>query len=145
MATALSQQLKQTLATAFSFYLKAHNFHWNVVGPNFSEYHKFLNEVYDQVWEDVDKYAEHIRALDDISPGSYREFMQLTKIADSIAPPSAMNMMITLANDNDIVRDQLRQTHALAEEAGEFGVLNFIEDRLDYHDKLHWMLTAFGR
>ena len=37
----LIEQMKVALASTFAFYLKAHNFHWNVEGPNFPQYHSF--------------------------------------------------------------------------------------------------------
>ena len=33
----LVEKMKAVLASAFSLYLKAHNYHWNVTGPNFKE------------------------------------------------------------------------------------------------------------
>ena len=139
----LSQQLKVTLATAFSFYLKAHNYHWNVTGPNFSEYHKFLEGIYSAVWESVDDYAEHIRALDDFSPASLSQFAQLTRILDANTVIPALSMFKQLEDDNRILLGELNKAHDLAVEAGAYGVVNFLEGQIDYHDKLHWMLRAF--
>ena len=39
----LIQQLKVILGTNFALYLKSHNYHWNIEGPNFPQYHDFLN------------------------------------------------------------------------------------------------------
>ena len=139
----LAQQLKVVLATAFSFYLKTHNYHWNVTGPNFSEYHKFLNDVYDEVWESVDAYAEHIRSLDTFSPGSLSQFAQLSKILDANTVIPGLSMMKQLEDDNRTLQAELTKAHDLAVEAGAYGVVNFLEGQMDYHDKLHWMLRAF--
>lgn len=139
----LIEQLKVLLATSFSFYLKAHNFHWNVTGPNFSEYHKFLEEVYSQAHEDVDAYAEQIRAMDAFAPGSITRFGELTRIQDELNIPSAMFMFARLDADNDIIRTELYACHQYAENVGQAGVINFLEDRLQYHDKLGWMLRSF--
>jgi starvation-inducible DNA-binding protein len=42
----LIQQLKVILGTNFALYLKSHNYHWNIEGPNFPQYHDFLNTFY---------------------------------------------------------------------------------------------------
>lgn len=139
----LAEQLKAVLATAFSMYLKAHNYHWNVTGPNFSEYHKFFGEVYDQIHSDIDSYAEHIRTLDAYAPGSLVRFAELTRIQDETNIPSPMNMIMRLEADNMILRNELYTAHAFAEAAGQRGIVNFIEDRIDAHDKLAWMLKSF--
>ena len=50
----LIQQLKVILGTNFGLYFKAHSFHWNVEGPNFPQYHSFLNDFYDSVFDQTD-------------------------------------------------------------------------------------------
>lgn len=140
---ALVEQMKAVLATVFSFYLKAHNYHWNVTGPNFIQYHDFLGKVYEDVHGSVDLYAEHIRALGAYSPGSLKRFSELTKISDEIAIPSAKFMMIRLSSDNQVVLDELRTAAEMAETLKEHGVLNFVEGQIDAHEKLQWMLKSF--
>jgi len=139
----LVNQMKTCLATVFSMYLKAHNFHWNVTGPDFAQYHDFLKELYEALHNSTDNFAENIRYLDAFAPGSYSRFAELTKIADATTVPSGLVMLERLAQDNEIVIEELMKAHELATENKKFGLLNFIEDRLDYHGKLHWMLNAF--
>ena len=75
----LVKSMKVALATVFSFYLKAHNFHWNVEGPNFHEYHVMFQKIYEDVYASVDVFAEEIRALDSYAPGSFARFTALSK------------------------------------------------------------------
>jgi starvation-inducible DNA-binding protein len=139
----LIEQMKTALATVFSFYLKAHNYHWNVTGPNFEQYHTFLGTVYTDAWNSVDLYAEHIRAMDVYTPGSLKRFSELSRISDEIAVPSAKFMFIRLAADNEVLLDELRTAANMAEELKERGLLNFLEGQIDAHEKLHWMLKSF--
>ena len=140
----LTLQMKVVLATVFSFYLKAHNYHWNVTGPNFPSYHKFLNDVYEEVWESVDDYAEHIRALNDFAPGSLSHYQSLSVIGDATTVITDLDMMAQLSNDNQLVLEQLYKAHDLAEAERKFGVVNFLEGQIDYHEKLGWMLKSFS-
>ena len=144
MLIELARQLGVVQATAFSLYLKAHNFHWNVTGPNFSEYHKFLEEVYNAVWESVDDYAEHIRSLDSFPVGGLAPFIRITRIQDAETLIPALAMFKQLEDDNRILQEELSKAHDLAVEGGAYGIINFIEGQIDYHDKLHWMLRAFS-
>lgn len=139
----LIEQMKVVLATAFSMYLKAHNYHWNVTGPSFSEYHDFFGEVYGQLHGDVDLYAEHIRTLDAYAPGSLVRFAELTRIQDETNIPSPMNMIMRLEADNLILKTELYAAHQYAEALNQRGIVNFLEDRIDAHDKLGWMLKSF--
>ena len=139
----LIDQMKVVQATAFSLYLKAHNYHWNVVGPHFSEYHSFFGDFYETVWKSVDHIAEHTRTLDAYVPGSLSRFSELTKIADEVNIIPAEQMFRNLYADNETLIAELNVAHELAAAEKRYGMVNFIEDRLDFHGKMHWQIRAF--
>lgn len=141
----LIEQMKIILGTNFGLYFKAHSFHWNVEGPNFAEYHGFLGTFYDAVFEQTDSIAEHIRALGSYTPTSLARMIELSKVNDLAAIPSPLIMMSELAQDNDKYIIELRAGIALAEEADEPAVGNFLQDILDAHQKHGWMLRSFTR
>lgn len=138
----LIEKLKVILASSFSLYLKAHNYHWNVTGPNFSEYHNFFSDYYTAVHASVDLYAEHIRMMGAFTPGSLKRFAELTQISDEVAVPSAKFMFVRLASDNALLLDELRSAHKMADAMGEVGVAATLETQVQYHEKMQWMLTA---
>lgn len=140
--TALSDSLKVVLADTFAFYLKTHNYHWNVEGEDFYEFHTFFEQIYNEVFEAVDAVAEHIRALDEYAPGSLGRFSELTNIDDATTIPAATVMVRQLLSDNDKVIASLRTAYQDAEDAGEIGISNFLQDRTDIHKKHGWMLRA---
>jgi starvation-inducible DNA-binding protein len=74
----LIEIMRKVLADAYAFQLKANNYHWNVEGPNFVQYHDFLGELYNEVFAATDMIAEQIRALDAYAPGSFTRFLELT-------------------------------------------------------------------
>ena len=138
----LIEKMKVVLADTFAMYLKAHNYHWNVEGSNFPQYHEFLGNLYEELHGAVDPIAEHIRALDAYAPGSLTRFRELSSIKDSMTPPPAMGMMSELYGDNEIVLASLKSAYQSAETIGEIGLSNFIQDRYDAH-KIHaWMLRS---
>lgn len=141
----LVESLKKVQATSFAFYLKAHNYHWNVEGHSFSEYHAFLGDLYAEVWGAVDAIAEHIRTLDAYVPGSFIRFQQLSSIEDEQSVPTGRAMMARLLADNQRVIGDLMAAHREAEMLGKRGIVNFIEDRIDKHDKHGWMLRSFTK
>lgn len=139
----LIDQMKVVQATAFSLYLKAHNYHWNVTGPNFAQYHDFFGGFYEAVWGSVDHIAEHTRTLDAYVPGSLSRFTELTKIEDETGIIPAESMFRNLYNDNETLITELNAAHELAAAEKRYGLINFIEDRLDFHGKMHWQIRAF--
>jgi len=142
MREQLLEKMKVVLADSFAFYLKAHQYHWNVEGPNFPQYHEFLGNLYEEVYGAIDVIAEEIRALGEYAPGSFSRFTELTSITDSRNTPTASQMMMTLLNDNQIVLNTLMETYKLAEEYEEIGLSNFLQDRYDAHKKHAWMLRS---
>ena len=140
----LVERLKVVLATAFSLYLKAHNYHWNVTGPNFGEYHNFFSDYYTAVHASTDLYAEHIRILGAYTPGSLKRFIELTMISDEVAIPSPKFMFVRLASDNLLFLNELRSLANLADKMEERGLVATLETQIQYHEKIQWMMTAYA-
>ena len=138
----LIEQLKVILGTNFALYLKSHNYHWNIEGNNFPQYHDFLNTFYNEVFLQNDSIAEHIRYLDAYAPGSFTRFLELSVVDEATTVPDALTMMITLKNDNERYIVQLRAGSIVADEAGEPAVSNFLQELLGAHQKKAWMLRS---
>ena len=138
----LIQQLKVILGTNFALYFKSHNFHWNIEGSNFPQYHGFLDGFYNDVFGQNDDIAEHIRALNAYAPGSFTRFIALSAVEEATTVPDAITMLTNLKNDNDKYILQLRAGIVVADAAGEPAVSNFLQDLLDKHQKHAWMLRS---
>ena len=138
----LIEKMKVVLASVFSLYLKTHYFHWNVEGPNFPQYHSFLNELYEEIYGSIDIIAEEIRTLGAYAPGSFTRYKDMTIIEDEINIPQALSMMTKLHEDNLKVIVLLKETQKMAEEENAVGLANFLQDRIDRHYKHDWMLRS---
>jgi len=138
-------QLKRILATSFAFYLKTHNYHWNVEGSDFAQYHEFLGNLYEEVYGSVDTTAEKIRMLGAYTPGSFVRYSELSEIDDEVNVPIALQMLNKLKADNELVIGLLRDGIDIAEEAGEPAISNYLQERLDAHQKHAWMLTSLTK
>ena len=78
----LQQIAKIAFASEFSFALKAQNFHWNVEGSDFLEYHQLFDIIYTEVYGSIDNFAENLRKLQTYTPASLSRFNMLTKVED---------------------------------------------------------------
>lgn len=139
----LAEALKVLLGTVYGLSIKAQNYHWNVTGPNFAQYHEFFGDFYEEVGGSIDPIAEMIRVVGSFAPGSLSRFQELSRIEDELMIPEPPLMFARLARDNDIVITALYQVRSLADQLGQFGVVNFIEDRITAHEKHRWMLKSF--
>jgi starvation-inducible DNA-binding protein len=138
----LVQSLKVVLANHYAFYLKTHYYHWNVTGPNFPQYHSFLEEVYTEVYGVVDKIAEEIRVLDAYAPGSFNRFIQLSQIQGDESVPPAEVMLQNLLTDIPVMLTSIERAYELAEENHLHNLSNFMAERQDAFGKHAWMLKA---
>jgi len=140
----LADSLKTLLATEYAFSLKAQLFHWNVEGPDFAQLHEFFGNLYEEVYNNsIDRTAEYIRALGDYAPGSYERFSELTVINGQTKIPRARLMIEELLANNSQMLDLLNETFKVAEQENQQGIVNFIAERIDAHQKHGWMLRSF--
>ena len=138
----LLKALKIVFASEFSFYLKAHNFHWNVEGADFKQYHDLFGGIYEEVFESIDVFAEQIRAVSGYVPASLERFSMLSQIQDETQVPPGLEMVQELMTDSDKMANLFRMAFQLSEEAGEHGLSDFLAGRQDAHRKHSWMLRA---
>ena len=141
----LIEMMRKVLADTFAMYLKAHNYHWNVEGSNFPQYHDFFGNLYQELHGAVDPIAEEIRALDAYVPGSLSRFLELTEIEDELSIPNGVEMARRLMVDNQKVIMTLDMVFKLADELDQQGLADFIAGRLDTHKKHGWMLRSITK
>ena len=138
----LHKALKIAFASEFSFYLKAHNFHWNVTGPFFSQLHDLFGKIYEEVYESIDHFAEEIRSAGAFVPASYTRFSMLSEIDDQTDIPDDGDMIAILLADSDKMVKILKYVFDKATAQGEEGLADFLAGRMDAHRKHSWMLKA---
>lgn len=138
-------QLKIVFASEFSFYLKAHYFHWNVEGPDFPQLHGLFGDIYEEVHDSIDVFAEQIRSAKGYTPGSLTRFSMLTEIDDSTGQYTAGAMVLELLADSDKMAEMFKVAFKMSEAHSEYGLSDFLASRMDAHRKHSWMLRATSK
>src|SRR5438309_9651855 len=94
--------LTPLLADEYVLYTKTRNFHWNVVGPQFNDLHKFFEGQYEALDDIVDEVAERVRALGGRSVATLAEFSRLARLAERPGErPAARGMKIGRASGRE--------------------------------------------
>jgi len=139
----ITNPLKVAFADTYALYLKAQNYHWNVEGPMFPMYHEFFGNIYEEVGGAIDPFAEEIRAQKSYAPASFGRFNELSTIEDeSLIQLLPTTMVTNLFEDNNRVLASLQLAREAADKYNQNGLVNFLEERLDQHNKHAWMLRA---
>ena len=138
----IAEGLSRMLADSYTLYLKTHNFHWNVKGPMFQTLHVMFMTQYNEIWLAVDSLAERIRALGFPAPGCYKEFANLTSIADTGGVPNAKEMIRQLVIGQETVVRTAREVFPIAERAGDQPTADLLTQRMTVHEQNAWMLRS---
>ncbi len=138
----IADGLSRLLADTYTLYLKTHNFHWNVTGPQFNSLHLMFEGQYTELALAVDLIAERIRALGEPAPGSYSAYARLSSIAEADGVPEATEMVRILAADQLAVVRTARSVFPLADAAHDEPTADLLTQRMQVHEKTGWMLRA---
>jgi len=138
----IARHLSSLLADSYTLYLKTHNYHWNVTGPQFNTLHTMFETQYTELAAAVDEIAERIRALGVAAPGSYREFAALTSIEESKGGESAEDMIRGLVEGQEAIVRTARNAFPAADSAGDEPTADLLTQRMQIHEKNAWMLRS---
>jgi starvation-inducible DNA-binding protein len=136
--------LTALLADEYVLYTKTRNYHWNVVGPHFSDLHKFFESQYEELDDIVDEVAERARAVGGHAIGTLQEFTQHARVKERPAHyPASREMVADLLGDHETIIRQLREdVQMTAEKYHDVGTSDFLTGILEQHEKMGWMLRA---
>lgn len=140
----IAEGLKALLADSYTLYLQTHNFHWNVIGPQFRELHLMFEEHYTELATAVDEVAERIRTLGVAAPGTYKSFAALSSIEEVEGVPPAKEMVARLTTGHEQIVKTCRAVLAKAQEADDESTAALVSDRMRVHEKTAWMLRALA-
>ena len=143
----LINQLQTALANNFALYTETHQNHWDVTGKDFPQYHEFLKRVYQDAADSTDMYGERIRQL-----GAYPE-LDFSEVTANMSLPEAIDtgtgelvdpvaIFTQLSAWLEIIITTLQDTFDAATKVREYGIQNFLADRIDAHRQQQWMIHS---
>lgn len=138
----LSDNLKILLASTQSYAIKSQNFHWNIEGSDFPQYHEFYDTLYNDVNGTIDQIAEYIRILGHYTPGSLQRYGELTIIQDQIKIPRAELMFMETLQDTEKMIEMVVVMFDEATNEKQQGIANFLAELQDLYGKKAWFIRS---
>jgi starvation-inducible DNA-binding protein len=138
----LSDSLKTLLASTQSFAIKSQNFHWNVEGSDFPQYHAFFDSLYGDVSDTIDKIAEYIRILGAYTPGSLTRYAELSVIQDQTKIPRAELMFAESLQDCETMIQLVTEMFDQATQERQQGIANYMAELQDLYAKKAWFIRS---
>jgi HK97 family phage prohead protease len=138
----LEAYLRDLLGEVVTFKFMAHGFHWNVRGINFSQYHDFFSEIYEDADGSIDPIAENIRKLNFDAPFQLQDFIASDMDVVPTDSTDPLEMCRSLYEANEEVREAIVKALYVANCLAEQGIVNFLAERQDMHSKWQWQLRS---
>jgi starvation-inducible DNA-binding protein len=138
----LADNLKILLASTETFSLKSRNFHWNIEGSDFPQYHAFYDTLYNESYETIDRIAEYIRVLGAYAPASLTRYGELSIIQDQTKIPRAELMFAESLQDSSKMIELVVAIFDVATQERQQGIANFMAELQDFYGKKSWMIRS---
>ncbi len=138
----IAKSLRQLLADVFALYLKTKNFHWNMSGSHFRDYHLLLDEHGDRLFAMTDPIAERGRKIGCAtlrSIGDIARHQRLTDNEESFVGPK--QRLTDLCSDNRRLTIFLQTTHAHCDRYGDVATASLLGTWIDETERRAWFLA----
>ncbi|WP_243300127.1 Dps family protein [Bacillus litorisediminis] len=143
MSEHLIQTVNRQIANWTVLYVKLHNYHWFVKGPQFFTLHELYEQLYNEAHTYIDDLAERLLALDGKPVATMKEALEISTIKEATGTETAEEMVRTTQEDFETLIDEFKDGMIIAEEAGDETTADML---LSIHQSLEkhvWMLKSF--
>ena len=141
-----TESLQKYLANLSVLNVKFHNIHWNVVGSQFMEIHNFTEEIYDQLFEDLDEVAELLKMKKIMPLSTMAEYLEKTTIEEIKAKDfSIKESLEIILKDLKSMKELAIEIRNTADEENDFETVAIFEDYVANYSKNIWFVEAMLR
>ncbi|WP_053367511.1 Dps family protein [Bacillus sp. FJAT-27245] len=143
MSKELTNIVNKQVANWSVLFIKLHNYHWYVTGPEFFTLHAKFEELYNEAATHIDELAERLLALGDKPVATMKDCLELASVKEADGGESANEMVGSIVNDFTTLIGELKEGMELASETGDEttgDMLLAIHASLEKHV---WMLNSF--
>lgn len=140
----LSQKLlNEILANESILLMQTLNYHWNLVGPEFHDYHLLFDKQYRQLFDHMDEIAERVRAVQGTALGSFKHILEHSTLKEDQTVPKPKEMIAKLLKQYESHISNIRSSITeIDKKSSDFATSNFLQDLLGTHEKTAWMLRS---
>ncbi|GAB1155875.1 Dps family protein [Paenibacillus illinoisensis] len=142
-AKSVEQVLNRQVANLNVLYVKIHNYHWYVKGPNFFTLHVKFEEFYNEVTVQMDEIAERILTLKGSPAATMKEYLELASIQEAAGGEDAKTMVQNLIEDFATLSNEYQEGIEVAEAAEDQPTSDMLTGFKADLEKHMWMLRSF--
>src|SRR5690625_3423629 len=137
--------VNELVANQGVLYVKLHQFHWYVQGPDFYTLHEKFEELYDETSEKFDLFAERLLAIGEKPYSTLGEFLEHATIKEKPYDEkmTAEEMVRETIADFETIKELVERGVELAGEADDPVTEDMLIECIESIDLTLWMLHAY--
>ncbi len=139
----LINKLNKSVANLQVLYVKLHNYHWNVKGPQFFSIHQVTESYYDYIAQQYDVIAERILQLEAKPLTTLTEYLENATIKEETGkdfnPPYILEKLIA---DFCQLKNDFKEISNLANKNDDVTTAAIADENIAWLEKAIWMLKA---
>ncbi|WP_139840730.1 Dps family protein [Gottfriedia acidiceleris] len=135
--------LNKQIADWNILFVKLHNYHWYVKGPNFFTLHTKFEEFYNEASLHIDELAERVLIIGGKPLATMREYLDTSSLKEANKNITSDEMVQDITKDYNYLIEELKDGMEIAEfenDSVTHDLLLAIREQLAKHV---WMLTAY--
>lgn len=143
---AVAAELNVLLANQAVLLFQTLNYHWNVVGREFHDYHLLFGKLYDALFKNMDVVAERVRSIQSEALGSMHDMSRVATLKeDTGKTPEPRQMIVNLLDQYELLIAHIHETIEMLEtKTKDFGTRKMLEDLIEQYEKTAWMLRSLS-
>lgn len=135
--------LKQIQADASVFYIKVHNYHWNVKGMDFYPVHAATQEIYEKFADIFDDVAERVLQLGGMPYVTLSDMLKASKVKEeSKTSFQSREIAQAILNDYEYFLKSFAELSSEADKVGDKVSAAYGDDKVGELQKAIWMLKS---
>jgi len=139
----LIELLNKNLANLQLFYVKLHNYHWNVKGMNFKPVHEMTEAYYDYFAEQYDELAERIVQLGGKPLATLNDYLKNASLKEESKKTFDVKYVLgSVLSDFKLLNDDFKEISKVAGENGDVPSSNIADENVAWLEKQIWMINA---
>lgn len=139
----LTQAVNKQIANWSVMFIKLHNYHWYVTGPEFFTLHAKFEELYNEAALHIDELAERLLAMGDKPVATMAGALERSSVKEAEGRETAQEMVVNIVEDYSTMIQELKQGMELADAANDETTGDLLLSIHSGLEKHVWMLNSF--
>ena len=141
---ALHKFLNKQVANFSVLFTKLHHHHWYVKGEGFFTLHELFEELYDEINEFYDEFAERLLTIDGHPIANMKGYLEVTSLAEVNKTLTSREMVEDVYNDFKLIVAELKEGMVIAGEVDDEVTIDLLVSTSAVLEKHAWMLKFYN-